>query len=63
MVTWRQRNSSPVVAASPDEEWGGQMTAEKQRLFSNLDDTLKHEKGSVIGASILIAGEQWEENY
>ena len=26
------------------------------RLFSNLDRSLRHEKGSVLGASILIAG-------
>jgi hypothetical protein len=56
MPTWR-RSSTSALKATSDEEWVADMSLERQRLFSNLDTALKHEKGSVLGASILIAGE------
>ncbi len=58
MKVWR-RSQRNAAAASPDEEVGAQMSYKTtQRLFSNLDSSLTHQKGSVIGASILVAGDQ-----
>jgi hypothetical protein len=57
MKVWR-RSLKTTAAVTPDEEVGVQMSyKDTQRLFSSLDSSLTHQKGSVTGASILVAGE------
>ncbi|CAL8461729.1 g1260 [Coccomyxa elongata] len=54
-----RRSLKPVAQTAQDEEVGTQMTYsdfDTKRLFSNLDSTLAHQRGSVAGASILVAG-------
>lgn len=58
-----RRSLKPLAQAAQDEEVGTQMPysdIDTKRLFSNLDSTLAHQRGSVAGASILVAGEWWD---
>lgn len=58
-----RRSLKPVAQTAQDEEVGTQMTYsdfDTKRLFSNLDSTLAHQRGSVAGASILVAGAGWD---
>lgn len=57
MRVWRRSHKAPSAVAGEDELEAQMGFKDAQRLFSNLDSSLSHQKGSVAGASILVAGE------
>ncbi len=42
--------------ASTDEDLLPRLSQQQERLFSNLDGSMKHEAGSLYGSVALIAG-------
>ena len=53
----KSRRLAPLYCQQSTEEDILPRLSQQKRLFSNLDRSMKHETGSVVGAIVLVAGE------